>query len=48
MTVARLNLALAEETMFPPRAPFLRNNRGNLPVPPFCAPPPQAHRAVAR
>jgi hypothetical protein len=51
MTVAHLKFAPAEETMFPPRAPFFsrvrlgsaeESARGNLPVPPL--PPPHAHR----
>jgi hypothetical protein len=51
MSVARLKLAPAEETMFPPRAPFFfrarlgsaeDSIRWNLPVPP--GPPPHTHR----
>jgi len=54
MSVARLRLAPAGETMFPPRAPFFFRvpldsaedcERGNLPVPP--KPPPHAHRTEA-
>ena len=51
MSVVRLRLTPAGETMFPPRAPFFfqvplgsaeESDRGNLPVPP--KPPPHAHR----
>jgi hypothetical protein len=47
MSVARLRLAPVGETMFPPRAPFLRGDRGNLPVPPVITPPAHAHWAEA-
>jgi hypothetical protein len=40
MNVARFALAPVGETMFPPRAPFLKYDRENLPVPPVSTPPP--------
>ncbi len=47
MSVARLRLAPVGETMFPPRAAFLRYDRGNLPVPPVTTPPPPLMGQVA-
>jgi hypothetical protein len=47
MSVARLRLALVGETMFPPRAPSLKVDRGNLPVPPTGTPPPPLMRQAA-
>jgi hypothetical protein len=45
MSVARLRLAPAGETVFPPRAPFSEGTDGNLPVP--VANPPRAHAPEA-
>ena len=47
MNVARFALAPVGETMFPPRAPFLKYDRGNLPVPPVTTSPPHVHGAGA-